>query len=93
VLAGGVIPGNEKSIAKIINKFFNKGAKVLYRGLSDVHVSGHGNVEDLKFMLSITIEIFYANSWELRMLFRHAEIALELESRKLIFLYRRMEIY
>ncbi len=44
------IPGNEKSVAKVINELSMKGAKVIFQ---DTHVSGHACEEELKLIYSL----------------------------------------
>lgn len=47
------IPGNEKSVKKVINKLFELGAQVIFDKLADVHVSGHACKEELKLIHSL----------------------------------------
>jgi ribonuclease J len=54
ILSSKFIPGNEKSITNIINHLYRRGAEVLYEKVSEIHVSGHANQEELKLMLNIT---------------------------------------
>ena len=44
------IPGNEKSVSKVINELSFKGAKVL---IQDTHVSGHACEEEVKLIYSL----------------------------------------
>lgn len=44
------IPGNEKSVAKVINELSQKGAKVI---IQDTHVSGHACQEEVKLIYSL----------------------------------------
>jgi len=44
------IPGNEKSVSKVINELGMKGAKVIFQ---DAHVSGHACEEEIKLIYSI----------------------------------------
>jgi ribonuclease J len=53
VLSAKMIPGNERSIGKIINHLFRRGANVIYEKVSEVHVSGHASKEELKLMLNL----------------------------------------
>ncbi len=53
IISARVIPGNEKSIARIINHFFRRGANVIYKEVSEVHVSGHACREELKLMINL----------------------------------------
>jgi len=53
ILSAKVIPGNEKSIGRIINHLFRRGADVIYEKVSEIHVSGHASKEELKLMLNL----------------------------------------
>ena len=44
------IPGNEKSVTKIINELLTKGADVIFQ---DVHVSGHACQEEIKLIYTL----------------------------------------
>jgi ribonuclease J len=50
ILSSSPIPGNEKSVNKIINQLTQKGAKMIYESLADVHVSGHAKRQELMLM-------------------------------------------
>ena len=41
IISAKPIPGNEKSVTKIVNGLLLLGAEVIYEGMYDVHVSGH----------------------------------------------------
>ena len=45
------IPGNEKSVSKVINELSMKGAKVIFQ---DTHVSGHACQEEIKLIYALT---------------------------------------
>ena len=45
------IPGNEKSVSKVINELSEKGAKVI---VQDTHVSGHASQEEIKLIYTLT---------------------------------------
>lgn len=45
------IPGNEKSVSKVINELAMKGAKVIFQ---DTHVSGHACQEEIKLIYALT---------------------------------------
>ncbi len=53
VIAATPIPGNEKLVHRTIDNLFRRGAKVIYEGVTGVHVSGHGSQEELKLMLNL----------------------------------------
>ncbi len=50
VFSSNPIPGNEKSVTKIINELYRKGAEVIFQ---DTHVSGHACQEDIKLLYSL----------------------------------------
>ena len=50
VLSSNPIPGNEKSVSKVINELSMKGANVIFQ---DVHVSGHACQEEIKLIYSL----------------------------------------
>jgi len=51
IISASIIPGNEKTIGKVINELMKLGADVIYEGyMTDIHVSGHAKKEELKLM-------------------------------------------
>ena len=50
VFSSTPIPGNEKSVARVINELGMKGAKVIFQ---DTHVSGHARQEEIKLVYSL----------------------------------------
>jgi ribonuclease J len=53
VFSADAIPGNEGSVASIIERLYRKGARVAYSDImEDLHVSGHGSQGDLMLLLS-----------------------------------------
>ncbi len=48
------VPGNEKLVSKVIDSLSKAGARVIYQGISDVHVSGHASREELKILINMT---------------------------------------
>ncbi len=79
IISASPIPGNEKTVAKVINQLFKKGANVIYEALADVHVSGHACQEELKLMHSLLKPKFFIPvHGEYRHLKQHASLAHEL---------------
>ena len=79
ILSATPIPGNENSVAKVINKLMETGSKVIYEALSEIHVSGHACQEELKMMLSlIKPKYFVPAHGEVRHLLKHAELATQM---------------
>ncbi len=76
VISASPIPGNEKSIAKVIDELFKHGADVLYKSLADIHVSGHACQEELKIMMGVTKpKYFIPVHGDYRYLVQHAKLA------------------
>jgi ribonuclease J len=76
ILSARAIPGNEKSISVLINQFWRLGCQVLTGKNADVHVSGHGYVEDLKDSISIVKpRMFMPLHGEFRNLVQHIRVA------------------
>ena len=78
VFSSSAIPGNALSISRTINKLYLKGITVYTNtSLSDIHASGHGNEEELKWMIRlINPKYFMPFHGEYRMLKKHADIAI-----------------
>ena len=76
ILSASTIPGNERSIYKVINNLCKKGANVIYESLYEVHSSGHACREELKMMFAlIKPKYFIPVHGEYRHLKKHAELA------------------
>ena len=77
LLSARIIPGNERAINKIINLLGKKGAKVFYRRISEIHVSGHASQEDQKLMIRmLRPKYFVPMHGEFRQLSQHARTAI-----------------
>jgi ribonuclease J len=80
ILSAKMIPGNERSIGKIINHLFRRGANVIYEKVSEVHVSGHASKEELKLMLNlIKPKYFLPVHGEYRHLVYHSMLAKKMD--------------
>ena len=76
LIAATPIPGNEKSVYRMINELFRKGAEVVYERLAEIHVSGHACQEELKTILALTKpRYFMPVHGEYRHLKVHADLA------------------
>ncbi len=53
IISATPIPGNEKTVSRVVNELMKHGAEVVYEKMYDVHVSGHACREELKLMLGI----------------------------------------
>ena len=78
IMASSVIPGNESAIYRAINGLIRHGAKVVHKGVADVHVSGHAAADELKFFHNIVRpRAFVPVHGEYRHMVAHADIAAE----------------
>ena len=76
IISASAIPGNEKSISKIINELYRKGADVVYDKLEGLHVSGHACQEELKIIHALLHPRFFIPlHGEQRHLQAHARLA------------------
>ena len=79
VISATAIPGNEKSVGKIINALIASGVNVIHDPETDVHVSGHACREELKLMHALTRpKYFLPVHGELRHLDAHRHLAMEM---------------
>lgn len=79
IISASAIPGNEKTVSRVINELFHKGAEVIYDKYSDLHVSGHACQEELKMMMALTKPRFFVPlHGEYRHLKTHAKLAEEM---------------
>jgi len=59
ILSTRIIPGNEMSIARLVNHLYRRGARVYDSSHSLVHVSGHGYRDDLKLLINLVKPKFF----------------------------------
>ena len=80
VLSSRIIPGNEKSIFRVIDHLYRRDANVIYddghSGL--IHVSGHGSQEEMRLLINLVRPKFFVpvhgNYGNLR---KHAQLAMD----------------
>ncbi|MBQ8014692.1 MAG: ribonuclease J [Clostridia bacterium] len=53
IISATPIPGNEKTVGKVVNELLKLGAHVIYEKMYDVHVSGHACQEELKLIMGL----------------------------------------
>jgi len=79
ILSSTPVPGNELTVANVVNQLAEKGAEVIYSDIAETHVSGHACKEELKLMHSlIRPKYFMPVHGEFRHLQTHADLANEL---------------
>ncbi|MBE6764836.1 MAG: ribonuclease J [Ruminococcaceae bacterium] len=76
IISATPIPGNEKTVANVVNELLRHGCEVVYEKMYDVHVSGHACQEELKMMLGLTKpQYFIPVHGEQKHLKKHAGLA------------------
>lgn len=76
ILSATPIPGNEKTVSKIINKLLQRGTEVIYDSLAEIHVSGHAKQEELKLVHTLLKPKFFIPAHgEYRHLKIHSDLA------------------
>ncbi len=79
IISATPIPGNEKSVSRVINQLVRTGADVIYEALAEVHVSGHARQEELKIIHALTKPKFFIPvHGEYRHLYHHANLAISM---------------
>jgi ribonuclease J len=82
VLSSRMIPGNEKSIGRMLNHVARRGCEVVAGSMNPpVHVSGHGSSEELKLMLNLIRPRYFmpihGEYWQMS---KHAKLASHLST-------------
>jgi ribonuclease J len=76
IISATPIPGNEKTVSKVVNELMKRGCDVVYEKMYDVHVSGHACQEELKIIQGITKPKFFIPvHGERKHLQKHAALA------------------
>ena len=76
IISATPIPGNEKTVSKVVNELMKRGANVVYEKMYDVHVSGHACQGELSLMLGVVRpRYFIPVHGEQKHLVKHAGLA------------------
>jgi ribonuclease J len=76
VLSARAIPGNERTVSRLISNLYRRGCDVVHPGTARVHVSGHGSQDDLVELLARVRPAYLVPvHGEYRMLAQHAKLA------------------
>lgn len=80
IISATPIPGNEKTVSRVVNELMKLGADVVYEKMYEVHVSGHACQEELKMIMGIVKpKYFIPVHGELKHLRKHAGLALSMD--------------
>jgi ribonuclease J len=78
VLSSRIIPGNERTIYRMINHFYRRGARVVTERDAMVHGSGHAYRGEMRRLLqALRPRLFMPVHGELRQLIGHRDLAIE----------------
>jgi len=76
IISASAVPGNEKTVSRLIDELFRRGAEVIYDKVSELHASGHAYQEELKMIIALTKPKFFMPvHGEHRHLCSHAKLA------------------
>ena len=76
IISATPIPGNEKTVGRVVNELMKRGCDVVYEKMYDVHVSGHACQEELKIMQGLVRpKYFIPVHGEIKHLRKHAALA------------------
>ncbi|MBQ3150218.1 MAG: RNase J family beta-CASP ribonuclease [Clostridia bacterium] len=76
IISATPIPGNEKTVGRVINELMKLGAEVIYEKMYEVHVSGHACQEELKMLMGIVKPRYFVPvHGEQKHLRKHAALA------------------
>lgn len=79
IISASPIPGNEKTVARVVNDLLRLGSDVIYESMYDVHSSGHACKDELKLIMNLTKpKYFIPVHGEYKHLIKHANIARDL---------------
>ncbi len=59
IFSSSVVPGNERSVQRLMDTLYRKEARVIHYSMMDVHAGGHGKKEDLKLMITLFQPKYY----------------------------------
>ncbi len=59
VFSSSVIPGNERTVQRLKDTLFRKGAEVIHYQMMDVHAGGHAKADDVKLMIRLLSPQYY----------------------------------
>ncbi len=74
VLSARIIPGNERTISRLIGEIYKRGANIIDEKRRLIHVSGHASQEDIRIMTeAVRPKYVIPIHGEYRLLYRHKE--------------------
>ncbi len=59
IFSSSIIPGNERTVQRLKDTLYRKGAEVIHYQMMDVHAGGHAMKEDIKLMILLLKPKYY----------------------------------
>lgn len=77
ILSSSVIPGNEMPFQRLKDKLYRCGIDIIHYRVSDVHASGHGRIEELKWIHGKVGAKYFMPSYGYHSMLRAYSLALQ----------------
>jgi ribonuclease J len=73
ILSSSIIPGNESTIQRLKDNLYRQCNNVIHGGLMDVHISGHGNRDDISYLLDVIKPDYFVPVYGWHFMLKEAE--------------------
>lgn len=73
VLSSSIIPGNERTIQRLKDNLYRQCDNVIHGDLMDIHISGHGNRDDIVYFLKTAKPDYYIPVYANHYMLKEAE--------------------
>lgn len=73
VLSSSIIPGNERTIQRLKDNLYRQCDNVIHGNLMDIHISGHGNRDDIVYFLKTVKPDYYIPVYANHYMLKEAE--------------------
>ncbi|MDO8669762.1 MAG: ribonuclease J [Candidatus Buchananbacteria bacterium] len=73
VLSSSIIPGNERTIQRLKDNLYRQCDNVIHGNLMDIHISGHGNRDDIIYILNTVKPDYYIPVYANHYILKEAE--------------------
>lgn len=73
VLSSSIIPGNERTIQRLKDNLYRQCDNVIHGNLMDIHISGHGNRDDILYFLKTVKPDYYIPVYANHYMLKEAE--------------------
>lgn len=73
VLSSSIIPGNEVTIQRLKDNLYRQCDNVIHGSLMDIHISGHGNKDDITYLLKAIRPDYFVPVYAYHFMLKEAE--------------------